>query len=66
MSYEIRAATGATLQRDGADYSTYNAKLADDIVLYDCMKEFQTFRLTTTGGYGDEAHEDVIVNRPQH
>jgi hypothetical protein len=63
LSYEIVAATGAELKRDGAIYSTYGGKTGDDIVQYDCTKASQTFRLTTTGGYGDAATMKVKVTR---
>jgi hypothetical protein len=61
MSFEIRAATGAELRRDGALYSTYSTKATDDIILFDCSKNFQEFTLKTTGGYGQEASKKVTV-----
>ena len=66
MRYEVRAATGAELRRDGAVYSTYAVKATDDIVLYDCTKASQTFKLTTTGGYGDAASKSVSVSPIVH
>ncbi len=63
MTYEVRAATGAELRRDGSLYSTYGSKATDDIVLYDCSKESQVWKLTTTGGYGDSASRSVTVER---
>ena len=35
----------------------------DDIVLYDCSKESQVWKLTTTGGFGDSASKSVKVFR---
>ena len=64
MSYEVRAATGAQLKRDGDVYANYNTKAADDIVMFDCREESQLFRLTTTGGYGDPATQAIRVNNP--
>lgn len=61
MSYEIRAATGAELRRDGGIYSTYGSKSSADIVVFDCTKAFQVFVLTTTGGYGEEASKEITV-----
>lgn len=63
MSFEVRAATGAELRRDGALYSTYSTKATDDIVQYDCSKDSQVWMLTTTGGYGDPASDSVTVSR---
>jgi hypothetical protein len=63
MSYEVRAATGAELRRDGSLYSTYSSKANDDIVLYDCSEASQVWKLTTTGGYGDSASKSVTVER---
>ncbi len=63
MSFEVRAATGAELRRDGSVYSTYSSKATDDIVLYDCSKESQVWKLTTTGGFGDSASKSVKVFR---
>ena len=63
MSFEVRAATGAELRRDGSLYSTYHSKATDDIVLYDCSKASQVWKLTTTGGYGDSASKSVTVDR---
>jgi hypothetical protein len=63
MSYEIRAATGAELRRDGQLYSTYGVKATDDIVMYDCSKPTQVWSLTTTGGYDDPATKQVTVER---
>ena len=64
MSYEVRAATGAQLKRDGEVYANYTTKAADDIVMFDCREESQLFRLTTTGGYGDPATQAIRVNNP--
>jgi hypothetical protein len=66
MSFEIRAATGAALSRDGAPYSTYNTKATDDIIQYDCTKALQTFELTTTGGYGAADSESIVVVQVPH
>ena len=63
LSYEIVAATGAELKRDGAVYTTYSGKLNDDIVQFDCAKASQTFRLTTTGGFGEADTMKIVVNR---
>lgn len=63
MTYEVRAATGAELRRDGSLYSTYGSKATDDIVLYDCSKASQVWKLTTTGGYGNSASKSVTVER---
>jgi hypothetical protein len=63
MSYELRAATGAELWRDGSLYSTYNVKATDDIVLYDCSKDSQAWKLTSTGGYGAPASKTVTVSK---
>lgn len=63
MSFEVRAATGAELRRDGSLYSTYNTKATDDIVLYDCSETSQVWKLTTTGGYGNSASKSVTVDR---
>jgi hypothetical protein len=61
MSYELRAATGAELLRDGEPYTTYNLKATDDIVLFDCSKDSQAWKLATTGGYGAPASQTVTV-----
>ena len=66
MAYEVRAATGAELRRDGVAYSTYSAKATDDIVLYDCTKPSQVFKLITTGGYGAAASKSVSVTPIVH
>lgn len=66
MRYQVRAATGAELRRDGAVYTTYAVKATDDIVLYDCTRASQTFKLTTTGGYGDAASKSVTVSPIVH
>ena len=73
MSFEVRAATGAKLFRDGSLYSTYTTKSTDDIVQFNCNadddpeddddKPDQLWRLTTTGGYGDSASKSVKVTR---
>ena len=66
MSYEIRAATGAKLERDGDLYTTYVVKATNDIVQYDCSKASQTWKLTTTGGYGPEDSATVVVAQVVH
>lgn len=63
MSFEVRAATGAELDRDGAPYSTYNVKATDDIVQYDCTQNDQEWTLTTTGGYGPAATKSIKVSK---
>jgi hypothetical protein len=63
VSFEIRAATGAELSRDGMPYSTYNTKATDDIVMYDCSQNDQEWVLTTTGGYGPEASKSIKVSK---
>ena len=63
ISFEIRAATGARLDRDGAPYSTYNTKATDDIVMYDCSQNDQEGRLTTPGGYGPAATKAIKVSK---
>jgi hypothetical protein len=63
ISFEIRAATGAELTRDGLLYSTYNTKATDDIVQYDCSQNDQEWILTTTGGYGPEASKSIKVSK---
>lgn len=63
ISFQVRAATGATLDRDGAPYSTYNTKATDDIVQYDCSQNDQEWTLTTTGGYGPEATRSIKVSK---
>lgn len=64
FAYEITAATGAQLLRDGAVYANYSSKEASgSTVAYDCTKESQTFVLTTTGGYGEEASKQLVVRR---
>jgi hypothetical protein len=63
FAYEIVAATGVQLKRDGEVYATYSGKANDDIVVYDCTKASQTFRLTTTGEYGDAATMKLVVER---
>ena len=61
MGYEIRAATGVTLYRDGVEYTSYNVKKSGDIILYDCSKTYQTFRIVTYGGFGKEASKTITV-----
>jgi hypothetical protein len=64
MTFEVRAATGAELERDDPPpYSTYGTKAADDIVLYDCSKATQVWTLTTTGGYGPAVSKSRTVTR---
>lgn len=63
ISFQVRAATGAMLDRDGAPYSTYNTKATDDIVQYDCSQNDQEWTLTTTGGYGPEATRSIKVSK---
>lgn len=65
ITYEIVAATGSTLTRDGAVYANYNGKTSSNgqTVVYECANPSQTFVLTTTGGYGTEATKQVIVQR---
>lgn len=64
LDFEIRAATGAELERDGSLYSTYSSKeVHTSGIMYDCSKSFMTFRLTTTGGYGGNATKQITVNR---
>lgn len=64
MHYEVRAATGVDLKRDGVAYTSYTAKAWDDIVMFDCREESQLFRITTTGGFGDPATQAIRVNNP--
>ena len=66
MSFEIRAATGAKLERDGYPYTTYVVKGTNDIVQYDCSKASQTWKLTTTGGYGPKDTATVVVSQVVH
>lgn len=64
LDFEIRAATGAELLRDGALYSTYSSKVVHTSgIMFECEKEFTTFRLTTTGGYGGNATKQITVDR---
>ena len=64
LAFEVRAATGAELRRDGALYSTYSQKVVNTSgIMYDCSKEQQVFKLTTTGGYGDPASKSITVTR---
>ena len=63
MTYEIRAATGAELERDGQVYATYNGKQVTAPVMYDCSQNDQEFILTTTGGYGPEASKSIKVSK---
>ena len=65
IGYEIVAATGATLTRDGAVYTTYSTKTSSSnwTVVYECSNPSQTFALTTTGGYGTEATKTIVVQR---
>jgi hypothetical protein len=63
MSFEIVAATGAQLKVDGAIYANYTGKTADVTIPFDCTKASQTFRLTTSGGYGEEDTMKVVVDR---
>jgi hypothetical protein len=65
MSFEIVAATGAQLKIVGGQvYANYNTKATDDIIQFDCSKPSQTFRLTTTGGFGEEDTMKILVDNP--
>jgi hypothetical protein len=63
--YEIVAATGVKLTRDGAIQANYTGKTSSTGLTanYDCSKAQQTFVLTTTGGFGTEATKTIVVKR---
>jgi len=64
LSFEIVAATGAQLKVDGAVYANYSSKVVNTTIPFNCANpDPQTFRLTTTGGYGDADTMKVVVNR---
>ncbi|MBA2381835.1 MAG: hypothetical protein H0V73_06965 [Chloroflexi bacterium] len=65
FGYEIAAATGVVLERDGAVQATYSGKKSSNglTAMYDCTQPSQTFVLTTTGGYGPEATRQLVVQR---
>ena len=65
IAYEIVAATGAELTRDGQLYTTYQTKKSGNgwNVVYECANTSQTFVLTTTGGFGPEATKQLVVKR---
>ena len=65
FAYQVAAATGVELRRDGAVYSTYSGKTSSSglTVVYECSNESQTFVLTTTGGFGTQATKQLVVDR---
>jgi hypothetical protein len=65
FAYEISAATGVELKRDGEIYSTYSGKTYSSAqsVVYDCTKASQTFVLRTTGQFGEAATKQRVVER---
>lgn len=65
LTYEVTAATGVELKRDGAVYATYSNRMSSDglTVDYDCSRQSQTFVLTTIGGYGTAATRQLVVDR---
>lgn len=68
VKYQILAAIGIRLDRDGATQFTSNNKVSSSglNVNYDCTQTDQLFVLTTTGGYGTEAVREinVVAQRP--
>ena len=68
FAYEIVAATGVRLDRVGATQPEGNfsgKRSASGLTIqFDCSKgEQQSFVLTTTGGYGQEASKTIVVQR---
>ena len=64
LSYVLRYATGAELERDGLLYATYSGKVVDTTgIAYQCSQMDQEFKLTTTGGYGTAATKTILVRR---
>jgi hypothetical protein len=64
LSYVVKFATGAILERDGEIYSNYAGKAVDTTgIAYQCSESEQEFRLTTTGGYGEPDTMRVVVTR---
>lgn len=68
VQYEIVAATGITLDRDGTRQFALPGKTSSSglKVTYNCTQNDQLFVLTTTGGYGSEAVRsiNVVAQRP--
>jgi hypothetical protein len=66
FQYQVVAATGVELDRDGSTYGTYSGKTSTNglSVVYDCTKDQQTFVLRTTGGYGPEATKTIVRKKP--
>lgn len=64
LSYVLKYATGAELERDGKLYATYSGKVVDTTgIEYQCSQRDQLFTLTTTGGYGTAATKEILVKR---
>lgn len=64
LSYVLKYATGAELERDGQLYATYSGKVVDTTgIAYQCSQIDQLFTLTTTGGYGTAATKEILVKR---
>lgn len=64
LSYVIKFATGAILERDDQVYANYSGKSVDTTgIAYDCTKPEQEFRLTTSGGYGEPDSMRIVVTR---
>ncbi|HET9852064.1 MAG TPA: hypothetical protein VFP56_06110 [Candidatus Limnocylindrales bacterium] len=71
FSYTVRAATGADLyyrtdpEAPFLIYGNYNGTEVGPIgIPYSCQYESITYRLVTTGGYGDAARQSITVTRP--
>jgi hypothetical protein len=71
FSYTVRAATGADLyyrtdpEAPFLVYGNYSGTEVGPIgVPYDCRYASITYRLVTTGGYGDPARKTITVTRP--
>jgi hypothetical protein len=64
FTWEVKYATGVTLQRDGQTYANYvGQKKGTTIVVYECSNASQTFTLRTLQTFGTEAVKDRVVNR---
>ena len=63
LSYVLKYATGAELERDGQLYATYSEKVVDTTgIAYQCSKDQQVFTLTTTGGYGAPDTSQITIH----
>jgi hypothetical protein len=64
FTWEVKYATGVTLDRDGQTYADHaGQKSGSTTIVYDCSKDTQTFVLRTLQTYGTEATKQRIVTR---